>query len=151
MDTVTVINGPNLNMLGKRNPAIYGSETLEDLQRMLASAFPHVRFRYFQSNFEGDIIDRIQADGQDPSVTGIIINPGAYAHYSYAIADAIADADRPVVEVHISNILSREEFRRKSVTGAKCDAVITGAGLHGYLLASHHILYLKEKQEDLPF
>lgn len=138
-------------MLGKRDTRYYGVDTLEDLQKILPSALPDVRFKFFQSNFEGEIIDRIQADGQDKSIAGIIINPGAYAHYSYAIADAIADALRPVIEVHLSNILGREEFRRNSVTAPYCLSVITGAGIHGYILAAQHLIFYNEKYDDLPF
>ena len=130
---IAIINGPNLNLLGERDPEIYGSETLQDIITMLRKEMPDVKFSNFQSNYEGEIIDRIQAIRKDGSINGIVINPGAYAHYSYAIADALRDIQgkKPVVEVHISNIHSREEFRRHSVTAACVDAVIAGAGTRG--------------------
>ena len=136
---IAVINGPNLNMLGKRNPEIYGnrsfSETLADLRRR----FPETEILYFQSNSEGEIINRLQQAAAD-STDGVVINPGAYAHYSYAIADAIADMEIPVVEVHISNIHAREEFRAKSVTARAARAAIAGCGRLGYALAIEYIL-----------
>ncbi len=137
--TISVINGPNLNLLGKREPQIYGSETLDNTLDSLQAAMPDVSFRRFQSNCEGEIIDRLHLDGFDPEVDGIIINPGAYAHYSYAIADAIAALPIPVIEVHISNIHAREEFRHKSVTAPSCRAVICGCGRTGYRLAAEYI------------
>lgn len=137
---IAIINGPNLNKLGSRDPEIYGSETLEQTNIKLRNAFPAVELQFFQSNSEGEIIDFIQHADSDPDTMGIVINPGAYAHYSYAIADAIADCEIPVVEVHISNIHARENFRSKSVTGASADAVITGCGRKGYELAVNYIL-----------
>ena len=138
---ITIINGPNLNNLGKRDPQIYGKETFEETLSKLREAFPNEEIRYFQSNSEGDIIDIIQRESSDSSVSGLVINPGAYAHYSYAIADAIADAEIPVVEVHISNIHAREDFRKKSVTAYSANAVIAGCGRRGYLLAIQFILH----------
>lgn len=137
---IAIINGPNLNKLGSRDPEIYGSETLEQTNTKLLNAFPAVELQFFQSNSEGEIIDFIQHADSEPDTMGIVINPGAYAHYSYAIADAIADCEIPVVEVHISNIHARENFRSKSVTGASADAVITGCGRKGYELAVNYIL-----------
>lgn len=150
--TIAIINGPNLNLLGERNPEIYGSETLQDILAMLRREMPDVNFSNFQSNFEGEIIDRIQAIRKDSSILGIVINPGAYAHYSYAIADALRDIKgiKPVVEVHISNIHAREEFRSHSVTAACVDAVVAGAGTRGYYLAAMHVKYLAEI-DQLPF
>ena len=139
---ITIINGPNLNKLGTRDPEIYGSETLEQTNTKLQNAFPDVELEFFQSNSEGKIIDRIQQAGEDLNTMGIVINPGAYTHYSYAIADAITDCDIPVVEVHISNIHARESFRAKSVTGASADAVITGCDRQGYHLAVSYLLSL---------
>ncbi|MDE6682701.1 MAG: 3-dehydroquinate dehydratase [Muribaculaceae bacterium] len=146
--TIAIINGPNLNLLGERNPEIYGSETLQDILDMLRREMPEVSFIHFQSNHEGEIIDRIQAIRKDNSINGIVINPGAYAHYSYAIADALRDIKgrKPVVEVHISNIHAREEFRSHSVTAACVDAVVAGAGTRGYLLGSMHVKHLAEAQ-----
>lgn len=137
---IAIINGPNLNKLGSRDPEIYGSETLEQTNTKLLNAFPAVELQFFQSNSEGEIIDFIQHADSEPDTMGIVINPGAYAHYSYAIADAIADCEIPVVEVHISNIHARESFRAQSVTGASADAVITGCGRKGYELAVNYIL-----------
>lgn len=131
---ILIINGPNLNRLGLRDNKIYGSATLPQLEEMLNKRFGNDNLEFFQSNCEGEIIDKIQECGNGSLCSGIVINPGAYAHYSYAIADAIADAKIPVVEVHISNIHSREEFRRKSVTAANCIGVISGLGAEGYAL-----------------
>lgn len=140
---IAIINGPNLNLLGKREPKIYGTRsfedylpTLQELCRSLGESGPE----YLQSNSEGEIIDAIQRYGFDPETRGIVINPGAYAHYSHAIADAIAAVPVPVVEVHISNIHSREEFRRRSVTATACRGCLTGFGLTGYALAVRFLL-----------
>ena len=128
-----IINGPNLNLLGKREPEIYGSTSFEDFLSELRNQFPNLDIKYYQSNSEGEIIDRIHELGfKSPDCQGIILNPGAYAHYSYAIADALAAIKIPVVEVHISNIYKREEFRHKSVTAPQCIGVITGLGLKSY-------------------
>lgn len=135
MKNILVINGPNLNMLGIREPGIYGASTLEDLYtRITAKAQElnaHVDF--FQSNIEGEIINTIHASMG--KYDGIIMNPGAYTHYSYAIADALGSVNVPCIEVHISNIHRREEFRHKSVTAAFCEGQIVGLGMRGYLLA----------------
>lgn len=137
---ICIINGPNLNLLGRRQPEIYGTTTFEDYLRTLREAFPTTPIEYFQSNCEGEIIDKIHSLGYDrPECTGIVINPGAYAHYSYAIADAISSIKLPVVEVHISNIHSRDEFRHKSVTAPSCRGMLTGFGLRGYELALHFL------------
>lgn len=138
--TISIINGPNLNRLGKRNPEFYGSETFEETLEAIRNKFKGIDIRYFQSNSEGEIIDIIQRENLDNSVAGIIINPGAYTHYSYAIADAIEDSDKPVVEVHISNIHAREEFRAKSVTARAASAVIAGCGRMGYSLAIEYLV-----------
>ena len=145
---IEIINGPNLNLLGQRDPEIYGSTTLEDVIGMLRKKLPGTDIEHFQSNGEGEIIDRLQEIRLDKEICGIIINPGAYAHYSYAIADALRDLKgiKPVVEVHISNIHAREEFRSHSVTAACVNAVIAGAGINGYLLAARHLLSLNQNQ-----
>lgn len=133
---ICIINGPNLNLLGKRQPEIYGSTTFEDHLREIRAEFPDTPIEYFQSNCEGEIIDKIHSLGYDtPECTGIVINPGAYAHYSYAIADAISSIPLPVIEVHISNIHARDEFRHKSVTAPVCKGMLCGFGLNGYNLA----------------
>ena len=138
---ICIINGPNLNLLGRRQPEIYGSTSFEDCLKELRDTFRDTEIEYFQSNCEGEIIDKIHALGYDtPECTGIVINPGAYAHYSYAIADAISSIPLPVVEVHISNIHARDEFRHKSVTAPVCRAMLCGFGLYGYSLALRALL-----------
>ena len=132
---ILIINGPNLNLLGKREPHIYGTRSFEDYLETLRKAFPKEIIEYFQSNSEGELIDAIQAEGFNPECKGIIINPGAYSHYSIAIADAFASVPAKIIEVHISNIHAREEYRRHSVTAEKADGVIAGLGLEGYRLA----------------
>lgn len=139
---VLVINGPNLNLLCKRDQSIYGSETFEQTLDKLRNKFPHTDLLFFQSNSEGAIIDFIQQESRKEDVAGIVINPGAYAHYSYAIADAIADAPVPTAEVHISNIHAREEFRSHSVTARVAKAVFCGCGRAGYSYAIDFILSL---------
>jgi 3-dehydroquinate dehydratase-2 len=131
---ILVINGPNLNLLGKREPAIYGTTTLTDIENRLTKRFPNVQFEFFQSNHEGALIDQVQK-AMDGTFDGIVINPGAYSHYSYAIRDAVAALKTPVVEVHISNIHAREEFRRHSVITPVCKGVVAGFGDMGYELA----------------
>ena len=149
MKKILIINGPNLNLLGKRQPEVYGTETLQETIQKTNAAFPDVDLEYYQSNHEGAIIDKIHEVGFNHDYLGIVINPGAYAHYSYAIADAIASIELPVIEVHISNILARDEFRHKSVTAPVVKAVITGAGRDGYRLAVSHLLQLQEKREKI--
>lgn len=130
-----IINGPNLNLLGKREPEIYGKETFEDFLCKLRKDFPHLAIEYFHTNSEGAIIDAIHNAGNDAECKGIVINPGAYSHYSIAIADAFSSVNLPIIEVHISNIHAREEYRRTSVTAEKAKGVIAGLGLEGYRLA----------------
>ena len=135
MKKCLVINGPNLNMLGVREPGIYGSSTLSDLETMMREKATElgVSLEFFQSNHEGAIIDKIHASMGN--FDGIILNPGAYTHYSYAIADALGSIDVPCIEVHISNIHKREEFRRISVTAPSCQGQISGLGFYGYICA----------------
>ena len=136
-----IINGPNLNLLGKRQPEIYGSSSFEEFLNSLKLQFPGLEIEYFQSNSEGEIIDKIHELGfYRDNCQGIIINPGAYAHYSYAIADALAAIRVPVIEVHISNIYQREDFRHTSVTAPHCLGVISGLGLQSYSLALNFLL-----------
>lgn len=128
---VLIVNGPNLNLLGTREPEIYGTISMEDYLKNLKSQFPSHDLDYYQSNIEGEIINRLQQDDFD----ALVINPGAFTHYSYAIADCLKNIGKPKVEVHISNIYKREEFRQKSVTAANTDAVLSGFGMDGYRLA----------------
>lgn len=130
-----IINGPNLNLTGLREPEIYGTQTFEAYLDTLREVFPEIALEYFQSNHEGELIDHIQKYGYDPRTEGMILNPGALAHYSYAIADAVRSVPVPVLEVHISNIFAREEFRSRSVTAAACAGVVSGFGLRGYEVA----------------
>ncbi len=134
---IAIINGPNLNLLGKREPEVYGNETFESYQEKLKSVFPDIEFTYFQSNVEGDLVTALQQVGF--SSDGIILNPGAYTHTSIAIGDAVAAITTKVVEVHISNIFAREEFRKHSYVSAKCVGVISGLGLKGYELAVNYL------------
>jgi 3-dehydroquinate dehydratase-2 len=130
---IAIINGPNLNLLGTREPDVYGSKTFEQYFVELKALFPKVDFNYFQSNIEGELIDELQRVGF--SFDGIILNPGGYTHTSVAIGDAIAAIKTPVIEVHISNVHAREEFRRLSHVSAKARGTIAGLGLRGYELA----------------
>jgi len=130
---VLIINGPNLNMLGKREPDVYGRMTLEEMNKFIAGYFKKVQLDFFQSNHEGEIVGRLQQ--AEEAYDGVVINPGAFTHYAYAIRDAIASISKPVVEVHISNTAGREEFRRKSVVSGVVRGTITGLGPYGYVLA----------------
>lgn len=130
---VTIINGPNLNLLGKREPDIYGNQSFEDYLKKLKSDYEKIVFTYLQSNVEGEIINALQIANETENA--VIINPAGYSHTSVAIADAITAMDIPVIEVHISNIYARESYRHQSLTGAKCRGVISGFGLKGYELA----------------
>jgi len=132
---IGIINGPNLNMLGKRDPNIYGNLTLEEMNHKIESFAKeeNIELTIKQSNSEGDIIDSIQYFSSQAD--GLIINPAAYTHYSYAIADALRDCKIPTIEVHLSDIYSREDFRRKSVTASACTEQIAGFGYQSYILA----------------
>lgn len=149
MNRLLIINGPNLNMLGHRDPAQYGSMTMEMILKDLHTIYDSViGLEYFQSNCEGDIIDRIQdAAFSDTPAAGIVINAGAYTHTSLAIADAIADSKLPVVEVHLSNVASREPIRRSSLIAPVCLGSIAGFRADVYRLGIEALLmYLKERQ-----
>ncbi len=130
---ILVLNGPNLNLLGTRDPEVYGSTTLEDVNNMLKSEFPDYDFDFFQSNIEGELIDRIQSSMND-GTNAIIANFGGYTHTSVALRDALEPVTFPKVEVHISNIHAREEFREKSITGKVMNGIITGFGVNSYVL-----------------
>ncbi len=141
---ISIINGPNLNLLGKREPAKYGSTSFDDYLANLRARYPVIEFNYFQSNIEGEIIDEIQRKGF--TYDGIIINAGGYTHTSVAIADAIASVLTPAVEVHITNISAREEYRHTSLIAARCLGSVAGFGLDSYRLAVEALIE-KLKQE----
>lgn|SRR6476469_7589096 len=130
---IAIINGPNLNLLGRRETDIYGSMPFEEYLAKLEQKFPHIHFSYFQTNVEGELINEVQRVGF--SYDGIVLNPGGYTHTSVALGDAIAGITTPVVEVHISNVHAREEFRRLSHVSGKSAGSIIGLGLAGYELA----------------
>jgi 3-dehydroquinate dehydratase II len=133
---ILVINGPNLNLLGKRENEIYGSFTLNDLERHLINSFPQVDFEFYQSNIEGELINCIQ----DFKGEAIVINAGGYTHTSVAIADALRAVAKPYIEVHISNVYAREDYRHHSMMAAFAMGVIAGFGKDGYLFAVQHLL-----------
>lgn len=136
---IQIINGPNINLLGKREPTIYGSESFEDHFERLKALYPDVELSYYQSNIEGKMIDKIQEVGF--SVDGIVLNAGAYTHTSIALQDAIRAVTAPVIEVHISNVHAREEFRHKSMISCACKGVICGFGLDSYRLGIEALLH----------
>jgi len=135
---IIIINGPNLNLLGKRETNIYGNLTFEDFFASLQEKNPNLQLHYFQSNIEGELIDKLHEIGF--SYDGIILNPGAYTHTSIAIADAIKSITTPVIEVHISNTFAREEFRHQSFTAPNAKGIIIGFGLKSYELALHALI-----------
>lgn len=135
---IIIINGPNLNLLGKREPEVYGNQTFEDYFNDLKAKFPHIELNYYQSNIEGELIDKIQEFGF--SYDGIILNAGAYTHTSIGIGDAIKAVSTPVIEVHISNTFSRESFRHQSYISGNAKGVILGFGLKSYELAIQSFL-----------
>lgn len=135
---IQIINGPNLNLLGVREKSIYGDSSFENYFQELRSKYRIIELEYFQSNVEGEIINKLHEVGF--SYDGIILNAGGYTHTSVAISDAIAGIKTPVVEVHISNIYAREEYRHVSLTGKNCKGVLTGFGLNGYCLALESFL-----------
>ncbi len=130
---IAIVNGPNLNLLGRREPEKYGHSTFDEYLSLLRSRYPEITFKYFQSNIEGEIIDEIQKSGF--SLDGIILNAGGYTHTSVAITDAISAVSTPVIEVHITNISAREDFRHTSLIGRACAGSIAGFGLDSYRLA----------------
>lgn len=140
MKRVLVLNGPNLNLLGRRDPVHYGNDTMDSVLAALRSRFPQVIVEYFQSNSEGAIIDRIHSVGFDSDLLGIALNAGAYTHTSLAIADAIEAVTVPVVEVHLSNIFAREEIRHRSLIAPVCAGSVSGFGAESYFLAIQAII-----------
>jgi 3-dehydroquinate dehydratase II len=134
---IQIINGPNLNLLGKREPETYGKQSFEEYFVQLKSRFPDVELHYYQSNVEGELINKLHEVGF--AFDGIILNAGAYTHTSIAIHDAIAAIKTPVIEVHISNVYAREEFRHKSLITSKCIGLITGFGMDGYAMGIQHL------------
>lgn len=141
MVRILIINGPNLNLLGVREPEIYGRVSMEDYLKALAVDYPNVEIGYFQSNHEGDLVDRLQEAGFDDSLQGIILNAGAYTHTSLALYDAIRAIERPVVEVHVSNPQARsEEIRHRSLIAPACRGTIAGFGMDSYRLAIESLI-----------
>ena len=137
MSRVFVLNGVNLGILGTRRPEIYGNLTLDDMEKLLRDEFPNVDLEFRQTDFEGEMVSFV---GEAAASDGLIINPGAWTHYSYALHDALEAADVPKVEVHLSNIHTREEWRRVSVISPAVDAVVAGMGLRGYVAAVGYVL-----------
>ena len=138
MKKIIIINGPNLNLLGKREPETYGDKSFDSYFKELEVEFPFLELTSFQSNVEGEIINKIQETGF--SLDGIVLNAGGYTHTSVAIADAIASIKTPVIEVHISNVYSREEYRHQSLMAKNCKGVIAGFGLDSYKMAINSFL-----------
>jgi 3-dehydroquinate dehydratase-2 len=138
---IAIINGPNLNLLGQREPGIYGAQGFDSFLETLKDRFRDVELHYFQSNIEGELVDALQRFGNE--VDGIVLNPAAYTHTSVAIGDCIAAIKAPVIEVHISNVHAREEFRKLSHVSAKAAGTICGLGLDGYRLAIEHLVQIR--------
>jgi len=140
---IQIINGPNLNLLGKREPGVYGNTSFEEFFEKLNARFPEISLAYYQSNVEGELVDKLHEVGFDWD--GIVLNAGAYTHTSVAIHDAIAAIRTPVAEVHISNVYAREEFRHKSLITSKCVGIISGFGMEGYAMAIEYFKGTKGK------
>lgn len=136
---ILIMNGPNLNLLGQREPSIYGTGTMETYMAELRKLYPAVELEYFQSNVEGLMIDRLQATLRD-GTNGVVLNAGAYTHTSIALGDCIRSLTCPVVEVHISNVYQREEYRHRSMISVACKGIIAGFGLHSYRLGIEALL-----------
>ncbi len=144
MIKIAIINGPNLNLLGKRETGIYGKQSFDDFFEELKASYPNISFSCYQSNIEGELVNELQRVGFD--FDGIILNPGGYTHTSVAIGDAIAAIKTPVIEVHISNVHAREEFRRLSHVSGKSAGSIIGLGLKGYQLALEYLLSIAQEK-----
>ena len=147
---ILIVNGPNLNLLGQREPGIYGSESFEGYLQTLRQRYPDVEIDYYQSNIEGELINKLQEAGfiQQPAVDGIVLNAGAYTHTSIALHDCIRSLQVPVIEVHISNVHQREEFRRHSMISPACRGVICGFGLDSYRLAVEAALEWNREEKE---
>jgi 3-dehydroquinate dehydratase II len=143
---ICIINGPNINNLGKRDPGIYGKLTLDDINKKIKTEFPNDQFEFFQSNLEGEIINRIQS--VQNKFDGLIINPGGYAHTSVAIKDALSELKIPKIEVHLSNLSSREEYRQKMLTASSCNGYISGFKERGYYAAVFLLKKIIEENGD---
>ena len=144
---IAIINGPNLNLLGKRETDIYGNQSFDSFYEKMIIQFPGVAFSYYQSNVEGELINRVQEVGFNHG--GIVLNPGGYTHTSVALGDAVAAITAPLIEVHISNIFGREEFRKLSHISAKAIGIISGLGLQGYMLAVQYLVdYAKDPMPE---
>ncbi|UWX58629.1 type II 3-dehydroquinate dehydratase [Chlorobaculum sp. MV4-Y] len=138
--SILIMNGPNLSRLGKREPEVYGSLTIDEINRGIAVAFPEVNFEFFQSGYEGALLEKLFEIEDRGGCSGIVLNAGAFTHYSIALRDAISSIRTPVVEVHLSNVHKREEFRHKSVISAVCIGVIAGFGVQSYHLGVRALL-----------
>lgn len=143
---IAIINGPNLNLTGHREPQIYGTQTFDELMEQLIRIFPGVELSYFQSNIEGELIDRLHQCRE--TTDGIILNAGAYTHTSIALADAVAAISVPCIELHLSNVLAREEFRKTSFIASKCIGSISGLGMEGYRLAIAYFISRNHTHEQ---
>lgn len=137
---IVVLNGPNLSRLGKREPEVYGRQTLDDINRELAASFPEISFEFFQTEYEGMLLEKLFQIEDQGGYKGVVLNAGALTHYSIALRDAISAITIPVVEVHLSNIYAREEFRRRSVISEVCVGVISGFGANSYHLGVRALL-----------
>ncbi len=142
--TILVLNGPNLNLLGQRDPETYGTQTLKDVETVLKTTFPELNFIFLQSNHEGDLVDAVQS-ARTGTIDAVVANWGGYTHSSVAIHDALELVSIPKVEVHISNIHARDEFRVHSITGRAMNGIITGFGIHSYVLGVEAALHLLSK------
>ena len=141
---ILIMNGPNLNLLGQREPGIYGSGTMDDCLYALRALHPRVEIDYYQSNIEGELINRLQA-AMNEHIDGVVLNAGAYTHTSIALHDAIRSVNFPVIEVHISNVHQREDFRHHSMISPACKGVICGFGLNSYRLGVEAIIYARQE------
>lgn len=146
--TILVLNGPNLSRLGKREPEVYGRQTLDDINRELAASFPELSFDFFQTESEGALLEKLFNCEDKGGYRGVVLNAGALTHYSIALRDAISAITIPVVEVHLSNIYAREEFRHKSVISAVCVGVISGFGANSYHLGVRALLGMISLEPD---